>query len=164
MPVIIRFYPETEIIAPLPSSKQIVQRYITLGWIKPTEKTADFHRVFPRNSKGQAYIRQSALEGAVRRVDPTAAKQLRILEGGIIIPEPPLIGIRPILNPKKETPETTEIYEYIDSTFRNIQFTLQEPVSKDLIYALQKAGQIGIGARRKHGYGKFNITVVTPKK
>lgn len=160
----IRFIPKTEIIAPYPASKAIIQRYIKLGWLKIPEGH-EIHRVFPRNDKGQAYIRQTNIQGALRRVSLDLAKRFHILEGCIVVGTP-LIGVRPILDVKTDTPRTTECYEYIDPTFRDIYFTIEaeEPLVKDLLQALIKAGELGVGARRREGYGRFTIEATLPKK
>jgi CRISPR/Cas system CSM-associated protein Csm4 (group 5 of RAMP superfamily) len=163
MKIKVKFYPKTEIIAPTPSCKEVVKRYIELGWLKPEQK--DIHRVFPRNHEGKAYIRQSALQGVVREVSPALAKKICIEEGYILIGHP-LIGQRPIMDKKTNTPRTVEIYEFIDSSFRDITFTLKgEPeILKELVSALQVAGEKGIGARRNQGYGKFVVEVVLTKE
>jgi len=167
---------DTPLVAPMVSD-DVVKRYLDRGWIK--EKR--LQRVFPRDSQGRAYIPQTSeapkvgalradrwVEGALRRVDREAARLLKIVGGRIVIPEQPLVGIRPIISIEEEKPETLECFEYVDSTFE-LTFRILPPSSdeelKRLTLALAKAGvEAGLGASHTHGMGRFRVELVATKK
>jgi len=154
---------DTPLVAPMVSD-DVVKRYLDRGWIK--EKR--LQRVFPRDSQGRAYIPQRWVEGALRRVDREAARLLKIVGGRIVIPEQPLVGIRPIISIEEEKPETLECFEYVDSTFE-LTFRILPPSSdeelKRLTMALAKAGvEAGLGASHTHGMGRFRVELVATKK
>jgi len=89
------------------------------------------------------------VEAVMRRYKPELIPLLKIVGGRIVIPEPPLVGIRPIIDIKEEKPKTLEVYEYIDGSF-TLEMELMPISSEDareLTFALNYAGNaFGMGA------------------
>lgn len=160
----IKLVPETWIIAPYATQEQ-VRRYIEKGWLAEEDEHLD--RVFPRNSKGEAFIFRLWLRSPLNQVVSKNNLDRKLLDFRIIdengfdvnyikIPGKPLKYRRSIDIGNKKT---TEFFEYIDGSFE-LKFNVATPKPKEFIQALTLAGKIGLLSRTKHGYGKFNIEVV----
>ena len=157
--------PETWIIAPLMPEEQ-VERYVRKGWLDEEGRHLD--RCWPRNTDGKPVIFKlwllQVLKRAARRLGiPREKLEFDIIDDDgvpvqyIVIPEKPL-------RYRRRVKDTTETFEYIDSTF-TLKFRVLTKYPKEFIECLRLAGKIGIMARTKHGYGKFRVVdvKVSPK-
>ncbi len=153
--------PETWIIAPVMPKAQLL-RYAEKKWID-AELAKHLDRAFPRNSDGKPIIFKMWLEAPLKRAIKRLGLDKDVLnfdiidEKGIpveyvVIPDKPLIYRRVILT---ERP-TTELFEYIDSTFE-IKFTVTTPYPKKWMEAFNVAGRIGLMSRTRKGFGKFRV-------
>jgi len=162
--------PVTWIIAPLVTKEQL-KRWYKAKWIDDDDLHLD--RAFPRDYKGDAIIFRFWLESPMVKVARSLGKPelLKVARDWEIIDEngfpinylkigKPLKYRRVILSENKQT---TEYFEYIDGTYR-LPMRVRTKWAKEFIMLITMAGSVGIMARTKHGYGKFNVEVKIPKK
>lgn len=165
--------PETWIIAPI-ITKQQLQHYYDMGWIDD-DALNHLDRAFPRNSKGQPIILKhwllSPMKTAIRMIGldgeiQLVARKFNIVDDTgfpvdyIVIDKQPLRYRRVILNENKE-PQSTEYFEYIDSTFR-LRFKVSiydKALAENFREIMEAAGKVGLMGRTARGFGKFRVEV-----
>ncbi len=169
----VELIPLTWIVAPYVTEEQL-KAWREKGWIDNEGLFLD--RAFPRDYLGRPFIFRFWLESPMVRaarllnMDSKIGRDWRIIDiinlerlevvptDYIIIPRKPLRYRRVVFSGKSTT---TQFFEYIDSTF-SLRFNVLASKPADFRRVMIKAGEIGMMAMSKHGYGRFTVKFIEP--
>ena len=159
--------PETWILSPKCTEEQL-KRYYKKGWIDKEGLHLD--RCFPRDAYGNPILFKLWLLAPMKRALRKLGYSKEVLKFSIVdennnpveyikIPEKPLRYRRAILN-KEGLPESTESFEYVDSTYE-LKFRVLTPYPREFCEVLALAGRIGLMSSTRKGFGKFIVKFKT---